>query len=192
MKFAQLFFTCIGLLYTCLCIAYDTEIDGLRYDWVSYYNANKTGGDVSLVGYSSSELTENLVIPCSIKWNESRKGHEGRNCQVCTVEKNAFEGCTILKSISFGCVQSIMGGAFKDCSSLEEISFSNTILSILPLSFSGCTSLSEIHLDKNTPPTGIYEDSFDEEIYKKAILFVPEGCVEAYRNSDGWNKFVNI
>ena len=171
--------------------AYDTEIDGLRYDWVSYNNSSSTGGDVSLVGYSSSLLTEDLTIPCYVKWNERKIGKEGRSCQVCRVEKGAFENCTIIKSVNFSCVMSVMSDAFKNCTSLKTMYFSNTIISILPASFSGCTSLSEIHIDKKTPPN-VYEDSFDESTFKNAIVYVPVGCVSAYRNNEIWNKFINI
>ena len=179
------------LLMSTSAFAYDTEIDGLRYDWVSYYNASKTGGDVKLVGYSISYLGESLTIPCHVKWNERKKGKEGRNCQVCSVESNAFENCTILKSVDFGCVQDVNSNAFKNCTSLQTILFSNTITSILPLSFSGCTSINEIHIDKNKPPH-IYENTFDEAIYNNCIVYVPEGSVNAYKNAEIWEKFANI
>ena len=180
------------LLMSTSAFAYDTEIDGLRYDWVSYYNASKTSGDVKLLGYSSSYLGESLTIPCSVKWNERKKGTEGRNCQVCTVESSAFENCTILKSVDFGCVQTVMSNAFKNCSSLQTIFFSNAIISILPLSFNGCSSLSEIHIDNNTPPIIYDENAFDEIVYKDCKLFVPVGSVDAYKNADGWRRFANI
>ena len=38
----------------------------------------------------------------------------------------------------------------------------------------------------------IANDAFDEEVFKTAIVFVPKGCEEAYRNSEGFAKFRHI
>ncbi len=38
----------------------------------------------------------------------------------------------------------------------------------------------------------IDNDSFSEETYEKATLYVPEGCVDIYRSKDGWKNFVHI
>ena len=172
-------------------LAYDTEIDGLRYDWVSYYNASKTSADVSLVGYSSSKLGQELSIPCFVNWNESREGAKGRNCQVGRIGIGAFKDCTILKSINLSCVESILTSSFENCTSLQTIYFSNSIISVGPNAFKGCSSLMEIHIDDNTPPN-VYEDSFEDVTYKNATLYVPEGKIDVYRAHDIWSKFQKI
>ena len=94
--------------------------------------------------------------------------------------------------MDFGCVNTVYSNAFKNCTSLQTLHFSNTIISILPLSFSGCASISEIHIDKETPPSIYDENAFDEVIYKNCKVIVPEGSVNAYKNAEIWNKFDNI
>lgn len=45
---------------------------------------------------------------------------------------------------------------------------------------------------RQTRPIDIDNDSFSEETYEKATLYVPEGCVEIYRSKEGWKNFVHI
>ena len=45
---------------------------------------------------------------------------------------------------------------------------------------------------RQTNPMDIDNDSFSEETYEKATLYVPEGCVDIYRSKEGWKNFVHI
>ena len=47
------------------------------------------------------------------------------------------------------------------------------------------------HLNVNEPPA-VYEDSFDEDVYETATLFVPEGKLDTYRTHEIWSKFKKI
>ena len=45
---------------------------------------------------------------------------------------------------------------------------------------------------RQTNPMDIDNDSFSEETYEKATLYVPKGCVDIYRSKEGWKNFVHI
>lgn len=62
--------------------------------------------------------------------------------------------------------------------------------------FQDCTNLEEIECQTPTPPVlldaAMFDYIADSETYARAILYVPAGSGEAYRNADGWKKFQNI
>lgn len=42
-------------------------------------------------------------------------------------------------------------------------------------------------------PVALSNDLFNNEsMYSTVILFVPDGCIENYRNANIWKKFLNI
>ena len=83
-----------------------------------------------------------------------------------------------------------------DMGSLKTITFGSNVNSIGAHSFVGHIPES-ITCMASTPPallTGIftYHDVFDELAYDSTMLYVPKVLVNAYREADGWKKFVNI
>ena len=176
------------LLISTHIFAYDTVIDGLRYEWK---NTHITSGEevIWLVGYSSSKISDSITIPNRLRW-VSNDAKNRTQCIVRAVGANAFLNCSIIKSVNFNLVNNVYERSFKNCSSLKAIYFDG-VKNIHSEAFVGCSSLTEIHLKTKTPPS-VNEDSFDEETYKNAILFVPEGTIEVYTNSETWNKFEKI
>ena len=98
-------------------------------------------------------------------------------------------------------VNAIAQGAFENNTQVTEITIPETITAIGGSAFAGCVNLSSLTCLATTPPT-IYEDALpamrrastvfagiDKE---KCILYVPEGCVSAYEEADGWKEFQNI
>ena len=53
------------LLISTRVFAYDTVIDGLRYEWKSQHNS--VGEIIWVIGYTSI-INENLIIPYTLKW----------------------------------------------------------------------------------------------------------------------------
>ena len=110
----------------------------------------------------------------------------------------AFYGCSSLTSVTIGeSVTSIGSSAFRDCSSLTSITIPNSVTSIGDYTFAYCSSLTSVTCEAETPPTvgdtypfgDIY--TFDG-VSKSIPVYVPCGCVEAYKAASGWSDFTNI
>ncbi len=133
------------------------------------------------------------------------------------IGSNAFKGCTALQSVKSQSgtnkVKTIGNYAFCDCSSLYDVRFSNGLTSIGEHAFNGCKKLENINLPAKvstigefafaysgiktltvnwTTPLVIQANVFNGVDLSKCILYVPEGCKEAYKNANVWNKFGHI
>ena len=53
-------------------------------------------------------------------------------------------------------------------------------------------NLMELHCLAVVPPTCSVFGPVSEEMYQTCKLFVPDGCVDAYRAADGWKNFFSI
>ena len=87
-------------------------------------------------------------------------------------------------------IEQIAGGAFSSCSSLTSVTIPNSVTSIGNYAFYNCTSLTSITCEAETPPT-LGSDAF-YAVSKSIPVYVPCGCVEAYKAASGWNDFTNI
>ena len=88
MKFLRiLILVFVGLLHSNMGFAADVqEVDGLKYEWVSYNggNPNNSMGKANLIGYTS--LKESVVVPYSIKWPKgTHKGREVKISSICDI-----------------------------------------------------------------------------------------------------------
>jgi|GEM_PF-1251493 len=86
-------------------------------------------------------------------------------------------------------VETIDKYAFFECSSLRSIYVPESVKDIGMNAFSGCPSLEYFQVEWTTPPT-LVRNVFYRTPLK--TLVVPEGCVEAYKNADGWKDFEQI
>ena len=111
-----------------------------------------------------------------------------------TVSKQAFYRCTSLKSIIIpNCLSNCLAArTFMDCSSLEYVYIPSVIEMIGSNCFTGCSALKEIVVESVVPPAFESYSVFDESVYENAVLKVPAGKVELFRNSEIWSKFKNI
>ena len=87
-------------------------------------------------------------------------------------------------------VTSIGGGAFYGCSSFTSVTIPNSVTSIGNYAFYGCSSLTSITCEAETPPT-VGQYAFDG-VSKSIPVYVPCGCVKAYKAANGWKDFTNI
>ena len=108
-----------------------------------------------------------------------------------TLDEAAFTGCHGLTSIDIpNTVTSIGRNAFERCSRLTSVSISNSVNIIDMYTFIYCSSLKTVTCNCTNPPT-LGTQCFDG-ISNNPKLYVPEGCVTDYQNSDWSNYFTRI
>ena len=103
----------------------------------------------------------------------------------------AFCVCSSLTSITIpNSVTSIGNYAFSECSSLTSVTIGKSVTSIGNYAFENCSSLTSITCEAETPPTlGSY---IFYGVSKSIPVYVPCGCVEAYKTTSRWPDFSNI
>ncbi len=83
--------------------------------------------------------------------------------------------------------------AFALCYRLQTVNFPASLNIIGSKAFSFCPLLEDLYFNSYTPEKiNIANDAFDEHIFNTAIVYVPEGCVDAYRASSSFSKFKHI
>ena len=146
--------------------------------------------------YHKGSLVTDLVIPEGID-------------TLCT---EAFVRCKSIRSVTFpSTFRYTRQYTFWDCPNLKRVVLNEGLEGLGVFSFLR-SPLQEIHAPMRKPwsfsfpgddvgisdwlhqycfgdPTDKYTDA---AIYSEAILFVPSGCVETYRNTEGWNAFSTI
>ena len=160
---AGAFASCIGLT------SLNVEAGNTKYDCRDNCNA--------IIDTQNNELisgTKNTVIPNSVT----------------SIGSQAFEGCRGLTSIEIpNSVTSIGREAFMFCSTLTSVTIPNSVTSIESKAFYMCNSVTSVTVKTETPLT-IMPNFFTNKA--KATLFVPKGCVDAYKAADYWKEFKEI
>ena len=108
------------------------------------------------------------------------------------ISPNEFYGCTNLQNFTVGDGVTTFGDwAFSGCSSLKSLSFGTQFSTIGKEAFSDCASVTKIVSKATTPPT-CGTQALDD-IYKwDCTLYVPTGCLAAYKAADQWKEFFFI
>lgn len=88
-------------------------------------------------------------------------------------------------------VKAVGATAFQNCESLREVVLSDSITAIGDSAFAGCSAITTVESLNPTAPI-LNETAFDTGVYAVANLFVPEGSLDSYQESDGWKLFANI
>lgn len=130
---------------------------------------------------------------------------------VTTIEESAFKQCVRLTSITLGSsVESVETFAFSGCNNLKSLTFhcpvvngewfpqqvkevviGSEVQSFVERSFGGYGGLANVYLLQEQP----YEIAiqvFSRNTYDLGTLHVPVGTKELYKQTAGWNRFMNI
>lgn len=148
-------------------------INGLNYT---------TSGDNATV--TKGNYSGDVVIPSAITYN-------GKRYVVSQIEKEAFDGCSKITSISIpNTVTSIGARAFSGCYKLKSINIPNKLTTIYEFTFSDCSSLDTITIPKSVK--NIFNSAFDGcESLKNVTL---PNSIEIFRNYvfDHCSNLMNI
>ena len=130
----------------------------------------------SEVRVSASEdlFAEDLEIP-------SKVTHNGTEYTVTSVGKDAFKGCTVLKTVSLPDTVIYIGDyAFSGCESLETIDLGNTVKTIGSNAFQGCKELTLITLPDAVTSLGNYAFKGCEKLtsaeFGSGLGYISYGC----------------
>lgn len=109
---------------------------------------------------------------------------------------DVFEGAGLKSIVIPEGVVSIGNLAFFGCDSLSSVVFSQTVAEIGYAAFSDCGSLATVTCLGSIPASldrdGMYNDVTSFDIWNTAVLVVPCGCADVYRDSDWGEVFGTI
>ena len=157
------------------------------------------GNSVTEIGGSAFEGCKGLTtvtIPNSVTYigNSAFSGCTGLSSvtignSVTEIGSEVFGGCIGLTSVTIGNSVSLIGyRSFIGCKGLTSVTIPNSVSIIFDYAFSECTGLKKVCSLNSIPPV-IYESTFS---FYDADLFVPQGCLSAYKSAEGWSEFSNI
>ncbi|MBD5257042.1 MAG: leucine-rich repeat protein [Bacteroides sp.] len=111
---------------------------------------------------------------------------------VTEIGQYAFCGCKGLTSINIPIsVLSIAAGAYEGCTRLNSISIGNSVTTIGIDAFKNCLSIKDITVFAYNPPQ-VSPPNFPGDVYKNAILRVPDDNIKAYKTAAVWSSFNKI
>ena len=181
------------------CVLGSTGNNGKVY--CNFLKSVRIGDGVTSIGYGAlynCYSLASITIPESVT---SIGDYAFYNCyslasitipeSVTSIGTYAFKPCYALASISLpDGVTSIGNEAFYNCYSLASITIPDGVTSIGTYAFGSCYGMAEYHLKPTTPPTLSSANALNN-IPFDCIIYVPQGCLEAYQNATNWATYAS-
>lgn len=113
------------------------------------------------------------------------------------IKFSAFNSCTSFTSITLpDKLESIASNAFDNCTNLKIITLPSSLSFLGFHAFFNCNNIETIICNASTPPaadTMAYENhSFENGIYIRANLYVPNTSIDSYKNTSPWDNFFHV
>lgn len=164
---------------------------------------------VTNIGYTAFEDCNiiDLTIPNSVEIIDQYAFHKCQSLNSLVINgtgqtiinEGAFKLCTNLKTVEISGVKSTDVFVFRDCSSLEKISFLDDIEYIGQYICLDCTALKEVYA-KSTTPHELRSDAFTYTTYNGVVenyqklnckIYVPTAAIDTYKSAAGWKEYAS-
>ena len=162
-----------------------TDIGAFVFRWCSGLTSVTIGNNVTAIGDEAfrecTQLTS-VTIPSSVT----------------NIGGGAFMSCRLLTSVTIpNSVTSIGAYAFEDCRSLTYLTIGSGVTSIGDGAFSKDNNIiSVVSLIENpfviTGKSSTLYSTFSLTVLNNSTLYVPEGTIDKYYATAGWQEFVTI
>lgn len=127
-------------------------------------------------GFSNCALQDTIVFPQTLKH----------------ISYNAFGMNGSLKAVKFPVgLESIESRAFNNCSGLSEVRFPASVLSVGSDAFMMCDNIKDVYT-YIIDPLQLDQTTFSAEVFKNAMLHVPETAQNNYYWDTQWSQFPSI
>lgn len=144
---------------------------GAFFYWINTHKYNYDGLPID----EGMPSLKKIVLPNGIK----------------AIRRNAFARAYNLTEINIPeGVEAIDYVSFAICTSLEELRLPSSLKTVGQLAFADMKSLRKVYVSATTPPSA--SSNAFQGLSSEAILYVPSGTENLYRNSVGWNTFSQI
>lgn len=113
------------------------------------------------------------------------------------IKYSAFGSCSSFTSIKLpNKLEKIGSNAFDNCSNLKLVDLPESLTYLGFHAFLNCSNIETVICRASTPPAAdnqAYENhSFDNGIYIRANLFVPDTTIDAYKSTSPWDNFFHV
>ena len=109
------------------------------------------------------------------------------------IERATFDRCINLKSVILPeSITELDMYAFIECYSLSTITIPANVRKIGHMAFEDCQSMTSFYCCVENPQEIELGVNVFNRINENCILYVPQGCAQAYRDDERWNAFSEI